>query len=75
MLIVGPPGCGKTSLVRRVAADSKAVLVTVRGPEVYCPRPGDTEGWLREVFGEAADLTREGEKNVLDRNFSHVLSL
>jgi SpoVK/Ycf46/Vps4 family AAA+-type ATPase len=59
--MVGPPGCGKTSLVRRVAADCEAVLVSVQGPEVYCPRPGDTEGWLREVFGEAANLSQEGE--------------
>lgn len=58
---MGPPGCGKTSLVHRVAADSEAVLVIVRGPEAYCPRPGDSEGWLREVFREAADLTQEGK--------------
>jgi SpoVK/Ycf46/Vps4 family AAA+-type ATPase len=58
---MGPSGCGKTSLVRHVAADCEAVLVTVRGPELYHPRPGDTEGQLREVFEEAADLAQEGQ--------------
>jgi SpoVK/Ycf46/Vps4 family AAA+-type ATPase len=58
---VGPSGCGKTSLVRRVAANCGAVLVVVQGPEVYHPQPGDTEGWLRSIFEEAADLAQEGE--------------
>ncbi|PNF38586.1 hypothetical protein B7P43_G03982 [Cryptotermes secundus] len=60
VLVVGPSGCGKTSLVRNVTADCEAVLVSVQGPEVYCPRPGDTEGWLRDVFEEASDLAQEG---------------
>ena len=59
--MVGPSGCGKTSLVRRVVANCGAVLVVVQGPEVYCPQPGDTEGWLRSVFEEAACLAQEGE--------------
>jgi len=58
---VGPSGCGKTSLVHRVVANCGAVLVVVQGPEVYCPQPGDTEGWLRSVFEEAACLAQEGE--------------
>lgn len=59
--MVGPSGCGKTSLVRNVTADCEAVLVSVLGPEVYCPRPGDTECWLRDVFEEASDLAQEGK--------------
>jgi hypothetical protein len=35
--------------------------VVVQGPEVYRPQPGDSEGWLRSVFDEAADLAQEGE--------------
>jgi hypothetical protein len=44
-----------------VVANCKAALVVVQGPEVYRPQPGDTEGWLRSVFEEAADLAQEGE--------------
>ena len=58
---MGPSGCGKTSLVRSVVANCEAVLVVVQGPEVYHPQPGDTEGWLRSIFEEAADLAQEGE--------------
>jgi len=70
--VVGPSGCGKTSLVRRVVANCGAVLVAVQGPEVYRPQPGDTEGWLRSVFEEAADLAQEGECVYVNRTVGYV---
>jgi SpoVK/Ycf46/Vps4 family AAA+-type ATPase len=64
--VVGPSGCGKTSLVRSVVANCEAALVVVQGPEVYRPQPGDTEGWLRIVFEEAADFAQEGRCVLLE---------
>ncbi|XP_042333115.1 spermatogenesis-associated protein 5-like protein 1 [Sceloporus undulatus] len=60
ILLVGPPGVGKTLLVKAVTREIGACLLCINGPAIYGSRPGESEENLRRVFEEARDLSIEG---------------
>lgn len=53
ILLVGPPGCGKTMLAQAVATESEANFIAVRGPELLSMWVGESERGVREVFRKA----------------------
>lgn len=60
VLLRGPPGCGKTSLVYKLAHECHAALVAISGPEIIGSYPGESEANLKKVFEKAVRLSREG---------------
>lgn len=53
VLLHGPPGTGKTMLLRAVAAETNAHVLTIDGPSIVSKYLGETEAKLREYFMEA----------------------
>jgi transitional endoplasmic reticulum ATPase len=55
VLLYGPPGCGKTYLVKAVAGQGRANVLSVKGAELLSKWVGDSERAVRELFRRARD--------------------
>jgi len=50
ILLVGPPGCGKTMLAKAVATESKVNFISVKGPALLSKYVGESERGVRDIF-------------------------
>ncbi|KAI0226355.1 hypothetical protein L0F63_002792 [Massospora cicadina] len=62
VLLHGPPGVGKTLLVKTLCARFGARWVSVSGPDIFSPFPGESEAQLRRKFKEARELARRRDR-------------
>ena len=53
VLLIGPPGVGKTLLAKAVASEANAYFISINGPEIMSKYYGESEAKLREIFEEA----------------------
>ena len=55
VLLYGPPGCGKTFLVRALAGSGQANVLSVKGAELLSKWVGESEQAVRELFRRARE--------------------
>jgi transitional endoplasmic reticulum ATPase len=57
ILLIGPPGTGKTMIARALSAEINANFLELRGSEVFNPFYGESEKVIVEVFKKAKEKT------------------
>ncbi|EWM14356.1 ATPase, partial [Kutzneria sp. 744] len=57
VLMYGPPGCGKTFLVRALAGSGRLNVLSVKGAELMDKFVGESERAVRELFRRAAEAS------------------
>lgn len=55
VLLYGPPGCGKTFLVKAIAGSGQANVLSVKGAELLSKWVGESERAVRELFRRARE--------------------
>jgi len=56
ILLYGPPGCGKTFIVKALANESGANFISIKGPEVLSKWVGESEKMIRDTFKRAKQV-------------------
>ncbi|CEP16301.1 hypothetical protein [Parasitella parasitica] len=53
ILLYGPPGCSKTTLVKVIASSANVSFLSINGAQLYSPFVGDSEKVVRTTFQKA----------------------
>jgi transitional endoplasmic reticulum ATPase len=56
IMMYGPPGCGKTFIVKALANESGANFISIKGPELLSKWVGESEQHVRGVFKRAKQV-------------------
>jgi len=56
ILMYGPPGCGKTHIVKALANETGTNFISVKGPEMFSKWVGESERRLRDIFRKARQV-------------------
>jgi len=64
VLLVGPPGCGKTEILRAVASDKDSISVFAQGSDFLTCWRGEAEKNPKRLFEEGVKLHKQSKKQV-----------
>lgn len=56
IMLYGPPGCGKTYIVKALANEAGVNFISVKGPEVLSKWVGESEQKIRDIFRRARQV-------------------